>query len=272
MKIGYLGPRGTFTEEALLGLKEIKEEDLIAYPTVIDSLKAADNGEIDKAFVPVENSIEGSVNATLDTLTFKTNLNIEKEIVNDIHLNLIANAHTEFKDITKVSSLPIASAQCQHFLSENLPSVPVVAANSTAEAAKMVAEENGHSAAIANQLAADIYELKVLKSNVEDFEGNQTRFLLLGKEKSVRTGNDKTSIACFISEDRPGSLFKILQEFAGRNINLTKIQSRPTKEGLGKYYFWIDLEGHIDDKQVNEAITSLKARLNVKFFGSYPRS
>ncbi len=148
----------------------------------------------------------------------------------------------------------------------------MVAASSTAEAVKMVKEEPD-SAAIGTKLAARLYKLKVLESNIEDFSENQTCFVLIGKSKTKSSGHDKTSIACFIYKDKPGSLLQILQEFASRNINLTKIQSRPTRKALGQYYFWIDLEGHIKDPLIKEAISSLQSNLrNIRILGSYPRS
>ncbi|MDO8886823.1 prephenate dehydratase [Candidatus Oleimmundimicrobium sp.] len=271
-KIAFLGPRGTFTEEALLSAVAVKEENLVPYATVYDVIKAIDKSEVKNGIVPIENSIEGSVNATLDVLTFEANnLLIEREIIVPIRHRLIVKPGVGLKDITTVVSHPQAVAQCRKYLAKNLPGIEILAANSTADAVRKVAEANHQSAAIGTELAAKLYGLKVLKEDIEDFKDNKTRFVLLGKEPAKRTGKDKTSIVVFIYEDRPGSLLQILQEFAYRYINLTKIQSRPTKKGLGNYCFWIDMEGHVEDEVVSSAIKCLKCKFRVvKVLGSYP--
>ncbi len=271
-KIAFLGPRGTFTEEALLSAISVKEENLIPYSTVYDVIKAVENDEVEKGIIPIENSIEGSVNATLDVLTFDANdLYIEHEVISSISHRLIVKPGVRFKDVTTVVSHPQATAQCRKYLAKNFSGVEVLASNSTADAVRRVAEGNSHTAAIGTALAAKLYGLEVLETDIEDFKDNETRFVLLGKEPAERTGKDKTSIVVFIYEDRPGSLLQILQEFAYRYINLTKIQSRPTKKGLGDYCFWIDMEGHIEDEAVSSAIKCLKCKFrSVKVLGSYP--
>ncbi|MDI6822601.1 MAG: prephenate dehydratase [Actinomycetota bacterium] len=273
VKIGYLGPQGTFTEEALLWAMQVDEKNLVPYPTEQEVIFAVDRGKVDKGIVPIENSIEGSVNVTLDTLTFGANLVIEREIIVPVRHNLIARPKVKLKDISLVISHPQAAAQCRNYLVKNLPNVPVVAANSTAEAVKKVAEQEGPMAAIGTHLAARIYNLNILESDIQDFKDNKTRFVLVGKDPTPRTGNDKTSVVCFIYEDRPGSLLQILQEFAYRYINLTKIQSRPTKKALGDYCFWIDMEGHLEDEVIASALKCLKCKIrDVKILGSYPRA
>lgn len=272
-RTAFLGPRGTFAEEALLGQTSVKEKDLVSYPTVKDVIYAVDKGRVSQGIVPIENSIEGSVNETLDTLTFEVhNVVIEQEIIIPITHNLIARTGLKPKDIKVVISHPQATAQCRSYLARRLPSVPIIAANSTAEAVKRAAEENKSMAAIGTKLAAKIYGLAVLGADIGDYKDNQTRFVIVGKKPVPRTGNDKTSIVCFIHENRPGSLLQILQEFAFRYINLTKIQSRPTKKGLGEYCFWIDMEGHLKDEQIADALKCLKCKLRaLKVLGSYPR-
>lgn len=271
-KIGFLGPRGTFSEEAILSELAITEKELISYPSAVEVLQAVNERKVTKGIVPLENSIEGSVNVCLDTLAFDVNLLIEKEIISAIHHNLIIHKGANLTVIDKAISHPQARAQCRRWLSKNLPGVPVIAANSTAEAVKIAASSGKNVAAIGTRLAAKLYGMKVFERQIEDFEENKTRFALVGRQKVERTGKDKTSIACFIYEDKPGSLLQILQEFAFRNINLTKIQSRPTKKALGEYYFWIDMEGHISDEPVKEAVKCLSCKLRtVKFLGSYPR-
>ncbi len=273
-RIGFLGPQGTFTEEALLSNFDIKEKELVSCPTEQEVISAVEKGEVNLGIVPIENSIEGVVNATLDTLTFEANLLIEQEIIAPVHHNLIAHKGTKLKDIKMIISHPQATAQCRKYLAKKLPNVVVEAANSTAESVKKVAERGNHkAAAIGTKLAAELYGLEVIDTNIEDFKGNQTRFVIVGRKPVERTGKDKTSIVCFIYQDRPGSLLQILQEFAYRNINLTKIQSRPTKKALGEYCFWIDMEGHIKDEAVASAIKCLKCKIReVKILGSYPRA
>lgn len=273
MKIGYLGPAGTFSHEALLLTRGLKKEVFIPFPTEQEVILAVEKGKVKKGIVPIENSIEGTVNVTLDMLVFEANLVIEREIIAPVSHNLLTHPRASKKDISLIISHPQAAAQCRKYLLKNFPKAPIEAANSTAEAVKIAAGRGKEAAAIGTKLAAKLYKMKILASDIEDFKDNQTRFVLVGKEKAKRTGHDKTSVACFIHQDRPGSLLQILQEFAYRFINLTKIQSRPTKKALGDYYFWIDMEGHIDDAIVKETINCLKCKLRaVKVLGSYPRA
>ncbi len=270
-KIGFLGPWGTYTQEALVKLLPVSEEDLIPYTTEADVIKAVERGEVAKGMVAIENSIEGSVNATLDVLAFETNLFIEKEIIIPIHHCLMARPGVKLEEITTVISHPQALAQCRSYISKKLPRASLEIASSNADAAKTVSEKSGKFAAIGPSLAAEIYGLDILDAGIADFEDNQTRFVLVGKEPAPRTGHDKTSIVCFIFEDRPGSLLQILQEFAYRYINLTKIQSRPTKKALGDYCFFIDIEGHVDDEIIASALKCLRCKVrDVKVLGSYP--
>jgi prephenate dehydratase len=270
-KIGFLGPWGTYTEEALLKLLPVTQENLVPYPTEADVIRAVDKGEVEKGMVPIENSIEGSVRVTLDVLAFETNLFIEKEIIIPINHSLMAKPGVKLEDITVVISHPQSIAQCRRYLSERLPNADVELAGSNAGAAKLVSEQGGTLAAIGPHLAAELYGLEVLDSGIQDFEENQTRFVLIGKELAPRTGHDKTSIVCFIHEDRPGSLLQILQEFSYRYMNLTKIQSRPTKKALGDYCFFIDFEGHVEDEIPASALKCLRCKVrDVKVLGSYP--
>jgi prephenate dehydratase len=194
-------------------------------------------------------------------------------VVLDVHLNLLAFRGTPIGDIRRVLSLPHASAQCRRYLAEHLPGAEVVPTNSTAEAARIVGEERGpHSAALAPRLSAELYGLDVLASAIEDHPYNQTRFVALTTEGiPAPTGHDKTSIVCFQRQDRPGSLHGILSEFSARSINLTKLESRPTKRGLGSYCFLIDLEGHLSDEVVADCLRVLHTEVaGIKFLGSYP--
>ncbi len=273
MKIGYLGPQGTFAEEAGLAAFNFKEADLIPFASVAEVITAVEAGSISDGIVPIENSIEGSFNVTLDMLAFETNIFIEREVIVPIKQNLLAKPGVSLADVTAVVSQPHAIAQCRQFLAANLPNAAMEAANSTAEAAKIVSEEDGHRAAIGTALAAKLYGLDVLAEDIEDYKQNQTRFVMLGKNKVARTGNDKTTIVIMPHEDRPGILLQILQEFAFRFINLSKIESRPSKRALGEYIFFVDMDGHIEDKVIADAFKCLGCRFtDVKFLGSYPKA
>lgn len=272
-RIGFLGPPGTFTEQALLSWRDISEADLTACSTISDVLIATERGDVDLGFVPIENSIEGTVNVTLDTLAFETSLLIQHEVVLGIQLNLLAPRGTTMEEVTRVISFPHATAQVREFLTRELPHAETVAANSTAEAARLVGEAGDRgTAAVGTSLAGELYDLEVIASNIADHPENETRFVAVAtKGVPQATGHDKTTIVCFQQADRPGSLLAILQEFAARAINLSKLESRPTKRGLGDYCFIIDLEGHIADEVVGDCLRELKAKVaDVKFLGSYP--
>jgi prephenate dehydratase len=272
-RIGFLGPHGTFTEQALLTQEDLAGEELVPFSTIPEVLVATERGDVDLGFVPIENSIEGTVNVALDTLAFETALLIQREVVINIQLNLLAPPGTALADVHTVLSMPVATAQCRGFLATELPGAEVRAANSTAEAARLVGESMAPGvAAIAPALAGRLYGLDVLATDVEDHPENQTRFLVVAPSGvPAATGHDKTTIVCFQPTDRPGSLLAILQEFAARAINLTKLESRPTKKGLGHYCFMIDLEGHVSDAVVGDCLRELKAWLeDVRYLGSYP--
>jgi prephenate dehydratase len=267
----FLGPAGTFSEEALLSLG-LDDVEPIPYPTIPDVFEAVESGECAHGVVPIENSQEGSVNATLDALVFDHELTIRQELVRDIHHVLAVAPGTKLSDIRTVISHPQATAQCRRWLFKNLPGVDVVAANSTAEAVQRAVKEPG-TAGVGTELAARLNGAEVLVRSVEDFKGNQTRFVVLGTGLCDRTGHDKTSLALFMHKDRPGALLAILSEFAYGQINLTKIQSRPTKKQLGEYMFFVDLEGHVSDPEVALALDCLRLKLRtVKVLGSYPRA
>lgn len=273
LRVAYLGPPGTFTEQALRTQVDLVGEDLISLGSFPEVLGAVDRGEADLGFAAIENSIEGTVNVTLDTLAFELDLMIQREVVITIDLDLLTLPGARLEDIQHVLSFPHASAQCRAFLARELPGAEVDAARSTAEAAMLVAEAGDPSrAAIGTKLAAEIYGLDVLAADIEDHPENQTRFVVVAKEGiPAPTGHDKTSIVVFQKADRPGSLLAILQEFAARAINLTKLESRPTKKSLGDYCFIIDLEGHIGDELVADCLRDIQGKHgDVRFLGSYP--
>jgi prephenate dehydratase len=272
-RIGFLGPEGTFTEQALLGEPDLAAEELVPMATIGEVLAAADAGDIDLGFVGIENSIEGTVNVTIDALAFEHDLLIQREVELGIQLNLLAPPGVAMSDITRVLTFPVAAGQCRTWLATQLPGAEIVAANSNAEAARLVAEEaDGTSAAVAPSLAAKIYGLDVLANDIEDHPENTTRFVLVARDSvPPATGHDKTTIVVFQRTDRPGSLLAILQEFAARAINLVKLESRPTKKGLGDYCFIIDLEGHLSDELVADCLRDVRSKVeDIKFLGSYP--
>jgi prephenate dehydratase len=271
-KISYLGPEGTFSQEALLKYSaDLTGLTLIPLPTIIEVIKSIDRGDAEEGVVPIENSIEGSVNITQDILTFESEAKIIRELTLPIKHNLIAKKGIKINKIKKVISHPHATAQCRMFLSANLPEAEIIAANSTAEAVKKLTELDPDTAAIGTKIAARLYNLDIIADDIEDSKANKTRFIFVGSYIPAKSGFDKTSIVCFLKKDKPGSLFNILKEFADRNINLTKIESRPARKDIGDYVFMIDMEGHIHDKVVYDAIESLRRDVYmIKILGSYP--
>ncbi|MFT5531460.1 MAG: prephenate dehydratase [Candidatus Poriferisodalaceae bacterium] len=272
-KVGYLGPAGTFTEQALLSQGDLAGAQRTPVGSIPDTLHALVSGELDLAFVPIENGIEGAVNVTQDTLTFDIDVIIQREIVLDIQFNLLALPGTSLDEVHTVLSYPVALAQCRRFLRERLPDATVDIAASTADAARRIGEgQLAGVAAISSPLAAALYGLEPVAEAVEDHAGNQTRFLLLAREGvAPPSGHDKTSVVVFQRANQPGSLLAILQEFAARSINLTRLESRPTRQGLGNYCFVLDMEGHIDSELVGDCLRELKmTQGDVKFLGSYP--
>jgi len=272
-KIGFLGPVGTFTEQALLTQKDLSDANRVTFATIAGVLQAADTGELDFGFVPFENALEGTVSHTIDTLAFSSELLIQREV--DLPISMVLHAHpgVALNEITEVSSHPMAFGQCLKWLSANLPNAEHHTTASTANAVMEVAESGSRtSAALANALAGELYELEPLASDIGDHSANLTRFVLVGKEGiPAATGHDKTSIVVFQRADRPGSLLAILAEFAARSINLSKLASRPTKARMGEYCFVLDMDGHICDELVADCLRTIHAKHgDVKFLGSYP--
>jgi len=272
-RIAFLGPEGTFSEQALLTQADYAAMELVSCDAIADVLHAVTSGQADVGLVPIENAIEGSVNVTLDALIFDHELRMQREVVIPIVMCLLAPPGVGVGDIERVISMPVATAQCRGFLSEHLPGVEQVGVSSTALAARLAVEESdGRTAAIGTSLAGKVHGLEVLAEDIEDHQGNETRFVAVARGGiPVPTGHDKTTIVVFQRADRPGSLLSILQEFAARAINLTRLESRPTKRGLGDYCFIIDLEGHVGDELVADALRDLKSKNeDVLFLGSYP--
>ena len=272
-RVAFLGPLGTFTEQAVRSQPDLVNAELVPLPTMSDVLFAVNDGEADLGVVAIENAIEGTVNVAVDTLAFDVDLLIQRELVLRVQMNLMARPGTPIESVKKVLSIPVAWAQCRTWLRANLPGIDVSATGSTAEAAEFVSQSADPTvAAIANTRAAEVYGLDLLATDIEDHPENRTRFVLVAPAGiPAPTGHDKTSIVVFQRADAPGSLLSILQEFAARRINLSLLLSRPTKSRLGDYCFVLDLDGHVSDEVVADCLRSLKAKqADVKFLGSYP--
>ncbi|WUH99488.1 prephenate dehydratase [Spirillospora sp. NBC_00431] len=273
-RYAYLGPRGTFTEAALLTLPGAAEADHLPLATVPAVLDALRRGDADGAVVALENSVEGSVPTTLDELATGDALQIVGEIHLPVSFALLVRPGTTLADIKTVASHPIAQPQCRRWLLDTVPDAEWRAATSNAEAAQHVAD--GHyDAALAGSFAAPRYGLSVLAEDIHDVADAVTRFVVLRRPCTppAPTGMDKTTVVAFIGEDHPGALLEILTEFSVRGINLTLIQSRPTGTGLGSYLFWMDFEGHVADARVGEALMGLRRVCSdVRFVGSYARA
>lgn len=264
-KISFLGPNGTFTHEAASTISD----NLISFCSIQSVMESVVNDKCKNGIVPIENSIEGSVTLTLDLLVHKFDLMIEGEIIIPINHNLLVNEGTQIEDITDVYSHSQALAQCQPFLEKM--NVNKHFSLSTAAAAKKV-EGQKNVAAIGTLTAGKLYNLKPLACNIQDNDTNQTRFIILSKNDHKPTGKDKTSIVFSLYADsESGALYKILKIFAQENISLTKIESRPSKEGLGSYIFFIDLEGHRLNARISNILTEVKDKTSFfKILGSYP--
>jgi prephenate dehydratase len=282
MRVGYFGPEGTFTHEALIASVTAPGLELVPLPTIYHTVMAVHLGEVDRALVPIENSLEGSVNATLDALAMETeDVTIVAEVVHPIRHCLIARTDLELGDVETVISHPQATAQCARFIRTRLSQARVLAGSSTADAVRMVAQHDGPWAALGNRLAAEQYGCRVLRAGVEDVADNETRFVWLAPAGSPPgppgtaqpvLGPWKTAIVFWgVGADAPGWLMACLSELAAREVNLTRIESRPRKQGLGRYMFFLDLEGAIAEPHVREALGALRGQVDVlRVLGSFP--
>jgi len=275
MRIAFLGPAGTFTEDALRDALSGREVDPFRTPTVHDAIVAVERGEAERAFVPFENSIEGSVRSTLDTLAFDTQaVTIVGEHDFAVRAHLIARPGVELEQVDAVLSHPQPLAQCARFLRDELPDAERRSVSSTAAAVRMVSESARPWAAIGARSAAQLYGCEILREGIEDEADNVTRFVWIAAEGTAPEGKGpwKTSLVFSeLGEDHPGALVEALQEFSDREVNLSRIESRPLRLGLGRYMFFCDLEGGLDDEPVSEAIAALRGKAeSVRILGSYP--
>ncbi|WHM37679.1 prephenate dehydratase [Streptomyces sp. BPTC-684] len=270
----YLGPEGTFTEAALRTLPEAATRELVPMVSVPAALDAVRNGEAAAALVPIENSVEGGVTATLDELASGEPLMIYREVLLPIAFALLVRPGTKLSDIKTVTGHPVAQPQVRNWLRTHLPEALWESAASNADGARLV-QEGRFDAAFAGEFAAATYGLEPLVTEIHDAENAETRFVLVGRpaRPAAPTGADKTSVVIWLGDDHPGALLELLQEFAVRGVNLMLIQSRPTGAGIGNYCFAVDAEGHISDRRVGEALMGLKRICpKVRFLGSYPRA
>lgn len=274
-RYAYLGPQGTFTEEALLRVPAASAgADLEPCTSVPAALDAVRRGDATAAMVPIENSVEGAVPATLDELATGDPLVITREVLLPIRFVLAARPGVTLDDVRVLATHPHAAAQCRGWLAEHLPDVRVILAASTAAAAADVASTDQYDAAVASPLAGDHYGLRVIADHIGDRQDAVTRFVLVSRPSAAAppTGADRTSLVAFIRDDHPGALLEILTEFSVRGVNLSRIDSRPTGNGHGRYCFSIDCEGHVHDMRVGEALSALRrVCADVRFLGSYPR-
>jgi prephenate dehydratase len=283
MRVAYLGPEGTFTQAAALSAPAADTLDLVAHETIHDTVLSVRDGGAERAVVPIENSLEGSVNVTLDALVFEAEqVRIVGETVLGVEQCLIAQEQLPLEQIEVVISHPQATAQCRDYIRAHMPAARVMTSSSTAEAVRLVTERIRHRwAAIGTRLAAQLYDCVVLDAGIEDVPGNQTRFVWLARGDAdagvpgLRVDDTqpwKTAIV-FWGEgtETPGWLVSCLSELAFRGVNLTRIESRPLRAGLGRYMFFADLDGRERDPQVADALAGLHGRVNVlRTLGSFP--
>ena len=274
--LAFLGPEGTYSDEAVRTFAQkigCSAPEYVECASFGEIYRAVEEGACEFGVMPIENSLEGAVTATLDAFAFRQGVSIFGATVIDIHHCLLTHPDATLDDVTTIASHPQALAQCRHYLDKNFPTRTRMSTASSAEAAR-VASENKHVASISSAFAGKLFGCAVQDKDIEDHRGNQTKFVLIAREghKPVFAGTRyKTTLALFMHSDRPGTLLMILSEFAFANINLTMIQSRPTKQGLGEYMFFVDIEGRPNDPQVKTALDCLRLKLReVKVLGSYP--
>ncbi|GCD44315.1 prephenate dehydratase [Streptomyces paromomycinus] len=270
----YLGPEGTFTEAALRTLPEAATREVVPMVSVPAALDAVRTGEAAAALVPIENSVEGGVTTTLDELAAGEPLMIYREVLLPIAFALLVRPGTQLADVKTVTGHPVAQPQVRKWLAAHLPEAVWESAASNADGARLV-QEGRYDGAFAGEFAAATYGLEPLVTDIHDAQNAATRFVLVGRpaRPAARTGADKTSVVLWLREDHPGALLELLQEYAARGVSMMRIESRPTGEGIGRYCFSVDCEGHLTDRRVGEVLMALKRVCReVRFLGSYPRA
>jgi prephenate dehydratase len=273
-RYAYLGPQGTFCEAALRSLPAADRAEHLPCVSVADALDAVRTGDANGAVVPLENSVEGSVAETLDELATGDPLQVMREVLLQVSFALLVRPGTGLSDVRSVTTMPHAEAQVRGWLRRELPQARFVPAASTADGARLVSE-GAADAAVAAPIAADRYRLAIAADDIADRPGAVTRFVLVAKPgpPPAPTGADRTTVVAFIADDHPGALLELLTEFAVRGVNLTRIESRPTGVGLGRYCFSIDAEGHLASARVAEALAAIRRECaEVRFLGSYSRA
>jgi prephenate dehydratase len=270
-RVGYLGPAGTYSEEALRASAPAGVEE-VPYPTIYEAVMAVHDGQVDRAVVPIENSLEGAVSVTLDTLALEaTDVRIVAEVVHPIHHCVVAAEQLDLAEVKRVVSHPQATAQCRRFLRERLAGAELVVAPSTADAVLSVRDSSAPEVALGSRLAADLYGCQILVADVEDHPDNVTRFVWLAPAAEAGESGGKTSLVFWgAGDESPGWLVRALQELADRGVNLTRIESRPRRTSLGHYMFFIDLEGGAGEPTVAEALAALRGHVEeLRVLGSY---
>ena len=269
-RLAYLGPPGTYSEEAAMLYDA--DAEYIAATTMPGVVQRVHSGDADEGIVPVENSLEGTVTFTADLLIQETTLKIKSELVLPIHHCLLAKPGMGADDVEVVYSHPQSLAQCREYLLRHFPDASTIPSASNSSAVSDMLNSERRALAIAGKRAARMLGVSVLEERIEDNSSNATRFIVLGSEDGARTGEDKTSMCFNFDEDKPGSLVSVLQEFSERGINMSKIESRPTRRSLGRYFFLVDVDGHKADDSVREALEAIAEKVSMlKVLGSYPR-
>ncbi len=267
MKIGYLGPDGTFSQLAAEKVADGTNYEMVAYSSISELAFAANSRVISAAVMPIENSLEGGINTTLDCLAFECDLTITQEVLLSVSQSLLSNSKT----ITRIYSHPQPIGQCQRYLAKNYPGVPITFTSSTAEAAVIASGEDG-AAAIGSEALAEIYGLEIIENGIEDVSTNTTRFVVAKKDAEAVADADKTSIVFGVA-DKPGALYKMLSVFDIFDINMMKIESRPAKTVLGAYVFFVDINGSSSDENIKKALDIVKYKATFfKLLGSYKGS
>ena len=273
MRIAYLGPPGTFSEEAVARCELGAGDEPLPCTSFPDAWDAVLAGRAEAALLPVENSLEGAIGTTLDLLVHRPGLLILRELLLPVQQQLLATPGTTLAQVSRVLSHPQPLGQCARFLREQLPGARLEATHSTADAALQVSQGLAAAAAIGSRAAAGRYGLSIIAEGIQDSDENTTRFLLVARQDAAPTGRDRTSIAFTMDRDRPGGLYEVMGEFASRGINLSKVESRPMKQALGHYVFFVDFEGHRLEARCAAALEGVARRVHrLHVLGSYPRA